>query len=242
MKKSKILVPAIALLALGVAGSTAGTVAWFTATAAQTSVAADTASIVAQAGVTSTDSFKVTAVLSESSYSGVYLTNDQGQTKLIVGGSDVVVNPTEGSAVATVSIAFQIDYTGAAASAADVLSAWTETVKAGGIVFKFADTTQYNATNFPDATDHQSAAEGRGLKFFSSVPSGTSFAGATTLDVTVSKADAINVTFSGSEGSYSATANPATALAYIGVKGVDGLKQYATDTYSFSCTPEFAAA
>lgn len=240
MKKSKILVPAIALLALGVAGSATGTVAWFTASAATKSVQADTASIVAQAGVTSTDAFKVTAVLSESAYNGVYLTNDTGQTKLIVGSSNVVVTPTEGQGYATVGISFQIDYTGAAASASDVLSAWTQTVAAGGISFTFSDITEYNATNFPDATGHQSAADGRGLKFWTAVPAAPSYAGAATVTVTCAKADAIAVEFSGSAGSYSATCNPGLSV-YVGVKGVDDLVQYSTDTYSFQCLPAFVA-
>ncbi len=227
MKKSKILVPAIALLALGVAGSTVGTVAWFQATAASTSVAADTANVETISGVTNTDAFEVTAVLT-GSLDNIYLTNDAGETKLIVNNENVVVTPSEGTGYKTLTVNAKVDYTGSGSpvSADYVLSAWKETVKASGINFTVTDTST-------------GLGAGAGLKFWTAAPT-SSWAGEASVSVNCTKPVATAVTFTGSGNAYSADIECNLAV-YVGVKGVDDLVQESTDAYQLTVTPAFGA-
>lgn len=95
MKKSKILVPAVALLALGMAASTTATVAWFQATANATySVANDSFAIAAQAYSESIGNVLFTASISEESVN-CELSNAEGKTGYIVGGVVTEIDATE---------------------------------------------------------------------------------------------------------------------------------------------------
>ena len=76
MKKAKIIVPAIALLALGVAGSTLGTVAWYTAdSAASVSGSTATGNVASTTTAVDVGSFQVTPVITTTDLSGIVLTN-----------------------------------------------------------------------------------------------------------------------------------------------------------------------
>lgn len=109
MKKSRILVPALAVLALGVAGSAVGTVAWFQASADYNmSVTPGTKNVTVIEDQLEDGDFKFIVAADASSYS-VSLTDDDGKCYVMVGTQKVEVE----ASVPQVAIPFavSVEYT-----------------------------------------------------------------------------------------------------------------------------------
>ncbi|MCR5332761.1 MAG: hypothetical protein K6E11_01915 [Bacilli bacterium] len=87
MKKSKIVVPAVALLALGLAASTTATVAWFQATSAATLTDKSApATVNVQSSTYSAGAYYVKATASFSPSAALDYTDKNGSTWVIVNG------------------------------------------------------------------------------------------------------------------------------------------------------------
>ena len=109
MKKSRILVPALAVLALGVAGSAVGTVAWFQSTGvAQIDVENDVGGINAKESSLDVGSFKVTPIVNNS-YDAVELTNTEGKTFVYVNGTRVEAKLSDG--YREIVVGLKVEYT-----------------------------------------------------------------------------------------------------------------------------------
>ncbi len=241
MKKSKILVPAIALLALGVAGSSVGTVAWFMSSTATSDVVAATGSVTATSGQTSADNFTLEAhVGSITNNNKVFLTNDEGKTKIWNGTSNIEITPTGGAAYATAPISFSVTYKGDAADAAAVLASWKDFVPSTGIDVNITDSTTYDdAHNFNQEMKDAEVSK-KGLKFWNSVP-GTSdwvLSAHKSIALNASQTLAENITFSKSGDVWIGSAEISCGNVLIGIQGLDSIVQDADDTYEFTATPK----
>lgn len=246
MKKSKILVPAIALLALGVAGSATGTVAWFTAASATSDVVAATGNVTATSGQVGAEKFVITAEVGTIAQSGsVYLTNDSGKTKVFnqTAGTNIEITPSGGAAYATAPISFAIEYTGSAADAAAVLAAWKDFVPAAGIQVTVTDTTEYTSAKGFNAEMIAAEAANKGLKFWTSAPSAAEdwvLSTHKTAVLTVAEGTCEGVTFAydTEHAKWKATSSVSAGDVYVGIQGLDSIVQDADDTYQFTATPQ----
>lgn len=130
MKKAKIIVPAIALLALGVAGSTLGTVAWYQATASAnvlngTAVTGSLATASSSKDMAGSFTITPSAIGDKDS---VALTDSEGKTYVSVsdgeGGYTTYEATTAGSLYVTYALSATVTYDGDLVDQAAIQALW----------------------------------------------------------------------------------------------------------------------
>lgn len=144
MKKTKIIVPAIAALVLGLGAAVSSTVAWFTAGAATTISAynADTEGLSTKAGAINMGSFTVEAV-AQANLAAVELTDTTGKSYVFTGSEAVGQDGTGkvevpvNDGVRTVDVKLKVTYNSiageAAKTAAEIKTIWAATIGAKSI-------------------------------------------------------------------------------------------------------------
>lgn len=253
MKKTKIIVPAIAVLALGMAASVSATVAWFQV--ANASIAAGdvvTGSVKASTTSSNLGSFTVTPQLDVAiSNSNVVLSDKDGNVYTETNGVKVNVNGQNAITTTYVNaqVKFLISYSGQATSADEVLGLWNAAA-ADSFVATISDTTAYSASVPSTAigTEWSKAANSGwldgtdfGLKFrtadVSRSENGWTNAGTGTHTGNTLASSTFSLdnpgTFSGSSGTYTVTSS-VKATFHVGIVGMDGVVQTSSDAYSFN--------
>lgn len=248
MKKSKILVPAIALLALGVAGSATGTVAWFQiGTLTPTVGTTPTGTVASTTDFDQTGSFVVSAVDGgvKVAQSAISLTNSLGETYLWDGTSNIKA-PDQAIKYSEVTVDMSIAYEGALNDADAIKNLWMSSVASHAVTIKVEDKSLASDTVVPEGKTK--CVTGGGLKLSAGADTVVAATvGAELTGVTTVLGDSTKITFStpteksGSTGVYqsSATIN-AAATFYVAIAGVDGVEQKATDYYLMKVSPVIA--
>lgn len=236
MKKSKILVPAIALLALGVAGSTVGTVAWFTAgTVTPTAGTIQSASIASKTDTLDIGSFVVNVTAVHESQESVSLTNASGDTFLWDGTSNIKA-PAQAVKASTVTVDMSVVYTGSLDDAGAIKNLWLTSLAAHPVTLRVEDISATDT--LPDGKTR--VVTGGGLKFSASNESAAIGAtpAANLTGVSVALSDVTFGTVSGSGDAKTSTASKnAAGTFYVAIAGVDNVYQYGTDYYCMKVSP-----
>lgn len=231
MKKSKILVPAIALLALGVAGSTVGTVAWFTAgTITPTPGSVGSGTITATTEIESLGSFTVNVTNVAIADPTISLTNTAGETYLWDGHNNIKA-PVQTTTYSNVTVSMSVVYAGDITDAASIKALWEQS--ASQVSLKVEDLSA--DAELPDGKTR--IASGGGVKL-SSV-SGTAAVASTSHTLDPLACDLLT----GADFSVNNTATFAAAAEfYVGLIGVDSVEQKPTDYYTIKVSPQVGAA
>lgn len=242
MKKSKILVPAVALLALGMAASTTATIAWFQAGAiTPTAGSTQTGTIVSKTDVDSLGSFTVNITALHVSPDTVSLTNAAGDTYLYNGTTNVKV-AEQANKFATVTVDFSIVYSGDAATADGVLALWNQSFAAHPVTVKAEDKSHtYTAQTLPTHTPAYTLCHANGGLKFSASSGDAAIASVVSQDLTgVSAALGSGLSTFVKDGNNWTATKSAAATFYVGIAGVDNAYQYATDYYEMLVSPVIA--
>ena len=228
MKKSRILVPALAVLALGIAGSSVGTVAWFVANQAATisEAAAEEKTVVSENSTLDAGSFTISTKAVNPSTS-IGLTDTDGKTFVYVGSvgsSNLVEASTEhpyGAASCGLVVQYNNPDDAEEKSGAEIKAIWLDTIKNNNITIHV----------------EQKASESHAMRFLDAQPG--SYTGASSQDFVILNSTLIGLAFNDTDASSDggkATTEPSVNL-WICLTG-DNTEQKASDVYTavYSCS------
>ena len=128
MKKAKIIVPAIALLALGVAGSTLGTVAWFqadqTVNVTATSVQQGAMSAKVTDASVGTFTFTLSGLTATTADKSVDLTDAEGKSWVYIDATSLQEVTPSNPTCEWSGLSFAVSYSGPSDTAAKIQAEW----------------------------------------------------------------------------------------------------------------------
>lgn len=228
MKKAKIIVPAIALLALGVAGSSLGTVAWFIASQAASydTVVADTEAVGTKASTLTLGKFTLEAIAGSPSHANVSLTDTSGNSYVYASGTvgqpgTGKVSATAVDPISTISCTLQVSYAAADGedlpSASDIAQIWKATISANSITIKATSDANVRFLNGNDPA-------AQGFSWAGTV-------GTTGVNLTIANSALNSLAF---DASGVATSTPSAGSVYVAVTGQEVVEEAASHTVTFT--------
>ncbi len=261
-KNKKLLLASVAALgALAIGVGATSTFAWFQASnTANINKGTDpTGTVKASTAGLTMGAFTVTPVIDPAvSESSVVLSDKDGKVYTgVTGGKDFDVSGVTGNEIGKtyvdVAVKVKIDYTGNVASASEALAVWQASSN-NTFTITISDETPYTTADKPSAamyteynTTHSSGILGTayGLKFRTAdVSRGnngwTNANGSATHTVNNLAVESISLenpgTFTGTAGNWTVTTASAVATFHVGIVGVDGVIQSASDIYNLKVT------